>query len=259
MIKNFKTFAVKLNCVLLVMLCVLITLSSCGGSSNSSGAAENSSSLKSDNGNKQNKQKAEEDSDDDEYNDDDEEEDDDDDDDYSDNGDGAGYNGNSTNGPDITRDDTYDNSGESILNNDNGGSGSNGGEEFNQTWPEKDAQGMLGGSLNFQSQNHRGDNCIKITGTFHAKQTFSYQTEVMIADANKKIASGNGVAGYADWYGSGVLTAQGGMEVTVNHFVAYSDLSNLQRGVTYYMTMYMVDPDTHERLASTNMLSFKLN
>ncbi|MBR4679191.1 MAG: hypothetical protein IKO99_14500, partial [Bacteroidales bacterium] len=185
--------------------------------------------------------------------------DDDDDDDYSDNGDGAGYNGNSTNGPDITRDDTYDNSGESILNNDDGGSRSNGGEEFNQTWPEKDAQGMLGGSLNFQSQNHRGDNCIKITGTFHAKQTFSYQTEVMIADANKKIASGNGVAGYADWYGSGVLTAQGGMEVTVNHFVAYSDLSNLQRGVTYYMTMYMVDPDTHERLASTNMLSFKLN
>lgn len=258
MIKNFKTFAVKLNCVLLVMLCVLITLSSCGGSSNSSGAAENSSSLKSDNGNKQNKQKAEEDSDDDEYNDDDED-DDEDDDDYSDNGDGVGYNGNSTNGPDITRDDTYDNSGESILNNDDGGSGSNGGEEFNQTWPEKDAQGMLGGSLNFQSQNHRGDNCIKITGTFHAKQTFSYQTEVMIADANKKIASGNGVAGYADWYGSGVLTAQGGMEVTVNHFVAYSDLSNLQRGVTYYMTMYMVDPDTHERLASTNMLSFKLN
>lgn len=86
MIKKITDFAVRLNCVLLIMLCALIAMPSCGGSQNSSSSetAENSGSQ---NGKKNKKQKTEEEEeyDEDEYEDDDE----DDDDEYDDDEDGS--------------------------------------------------------------------------------------------------------------------------------------------------------------------------
>jgi thioredoxin 1 len=143
--------------------------------------------------------------------------------------------------------------------NNNGGCGNNGGgcgnQKFVREFPPENAQSIFPIKIEFDVKE-KGEDGMDIIADYTASSNVSFQIEIMVFDSNGQIMQGDGVGGYADWYGY-VVNLRAGERFYAGSWLSYSHFAKFPRG-TYNIYIFFVDPQTHKRYCASNAAQFTI-